>query len=136
VSDDEVIAPGAFGDTPKTVPLRLGQDGPVIGEATVNPDGTVTAVVMSTEHLGTDEQKAVYLGGRTSFVPTPQMLRDQADTQAGNFGEPVDGGCPVCGTPVEHDRVDVTSKFKPPGTEFMDGRWYCPKGHASAPWMY
>jgi hypothetical protein len=118
VSDEgyrEIIAPGAFGDEPKTVPLRFGQGGPIIGTATVNPDGTVTAAVMKTE---------------------PQLLRDQADTQAGNFGEPIDGGCPVCGTPVEHHQVDVTTMGKPPGTEFVDGRWYCPKGHASAPWVY
>jgi hypothetical protein len=40
---DEVIAPGAFGDAPKDVPFRQGQNGPVIGVATVRPDGSFTA---------------------------------------------------------------------------------------------
>lgn len=42
---NEVIAPGAFGDQPVTVPLRFGQNGPVIGTATVSPDGQMTADV-------------------------------------------------------------------------------------------
>lgn len=38
----EVIAPGAFGPEPRTVPLHAGQNGPVIGSATVQPDGPDT----------------------------------------------------------------------------------------------
>jgi hypothetical protein len=49
VSDEEgyseIIAPGAFGDEPKTVPLRAGQGGPIIGTATVNPDGSITTKI-------------------------------------------------------------------------------------------
>lgn len=41
----DVIAGGAFGDQPVTVPLRAGQNGPVIGTATVHPDGTATLAI-------------------------------------------------------------------------------------------
>jgi hypothetical protein len=36
----EVIAPGAFGDQPKVVPVTFGVGGPVVGVATVHEDGT------------------------------------------------------------------------------------------------
>lgn len=39
----DVIAPGAFGTEPQTVPLTDRPGGEVIGEATVQPDGTVEA---------------------------------------------------------------------------------------------
>lgn len=67
--NDEVIAAGAFGDSPKEVPLRAGQNGPQIGTATVSPDGSFTAVV--NQFPGAGEGVKVEMAGRTLLDQNP-----------------------------------------------------------------
>lgn len=50
-SSPVVIAPGAFGDTPKTVPLTMGVGGETIGTATFKPDGTIDAQIDSNPQM-------------------------------------------------------------------------------------
>lgn len=71
----EVIAPGAFGDTPKAVPLRFGQGGLVIGSATVHPDGTVTVEV----NTATTSAKPIMVEIHRPAVTLVEWLREQLD---------------------------------------------------------
>jgi hypothetical protein len=49
VGDDTVISPGAFKRmSGLKVPLRLGQDGPIIGEAEISNDGEVITAELTT----------------------------------------------------------------------------------------
>lgn len=77
---NEVIAAGAFGDTPKDVPLRFGQGGPVIGTATVHPDGTVTAEVNTAATSG----KPIVVEVHRPAVTLIEWLRVQLDADEAN----------------------------------------------------
>ena len=36
--------------------------------------------------------------------------------------------CPVCGTPIEQDMIDVTSYMDPYPPQYIPGMWECPNG--------